>query len=324
MQGPLPRPHDDMSPRDKGALLLRYLETGSSLVGLDFSGAHLKGLELQRVDLQRVDLSWGNLPLAQLRQANLQGANLQQANLLLANLQSARMKAARLTQATLQGAALQWADLSGTDLSGANLMRADLQGAYLQQSNLRGASLTRANLAEANLRGANLHHARTLEGTRIDPTTFYLSGWSTPYLETLVALGLLLRGFPEPPVHAPPTGAASQVEAHAPPGTSILKRIATPLEQGAVADRPGVEVCAGNLDPVRYFTWSDVQVSHDPVVCTVLLRPSADAGAMASDLSYCSFVRVAGRLVGRIASISLLSDPALRTSAAIVRLDIRP
>lgn len=322
MQEPLPAPHEGMDPEEKGQLLLQHLRAEHPLSALDFSGAYLKGAELPRVTLQQIILRWANLPLANLQQANLTEAHLQGVNLLLANLQGARLKATSLIRANLQGASLQWADLSGADLSSATLVRADLQGAYLQQSNLRGANLTRANLEEVNLQGANLHEARSLEGARIDPTTFYLSGWTPEYLEALEARGLLTRGLPR--AGDEPRDTAPEIPLSVPPGSAILERIATPLEQGVLQDQPRIEISAGNLDPIRYFTWSDVQVSHDPVVCTVLLRPSAGAAAMASDLSYCSFVRVGGRLVGRIASISLLSEPGSPPRSAIVRLDLRP
>ena len=177
----LPEPDEEMSWKEKGALLLRYMATGRWMVkktpppepgalrvALDFRKAHLEGADLQGADLQGADLKGANLQGANLWEADLQRADLSGANLQGANLQGADLKRAQYNSRTQWpegfeyrtiGAIGPQANLQRAYLKGANLQGADLSGVYLQRANLQEASLHRADLQGADLKGADLQGA---------------------------------------------------------------------------------------------------------------------------------------------------------------------
>jgi len=186
----LPTPDRQMSPDEKGVLLLRYLSAKRPVVSwneaeqrwdlLDFSGARLSGADLRGADLRWVDFSGAHLDGVDLRGADLTRANLSRADLRRAHLEGARLGGADLRSARLEGAGLTRVDaeglnLQGSDLRGVNLSEARLGGAHLDGADLSGAQLPEADLDRASLEGANLSGAcldrAVLEGCSLNGAT---------------------------------------------------------------------------------------------------------------------------------------------------------
>lgn len=112
------------------ARVIRMLEAGDPLDGLELAGA----------DLSELDLSGISIVGANLKEANLRGA--------------------RLAGANLSTSQLGGADLTGAALDGANLELADLFRATLSAASLRGALVTRADFTEARCHKASFHGAK--------------------------------------------------------------------------------------------------------------------------------------------------------------------
>ncbi|MEN0066388.1 MAG: pentapeptide repeat-containing protein [Myxococcota bacterium] len=214
----LPKPHDGMTPEEKGELLKRYVATGERFFwGLDFNYADLTGAHLSRADLSRADLRGANLIGADLGGANLVEANLKGAGFFGAKLAGAIVRAvdlgttnllsgADLSRLNLEGITLAGVDLTSTQFRGTNLRKADLSnsilrdtnmvGADLRGTNLSQAKLDRANFRTADLRGANLRWASISDvrwnGARIDSATQVSSGWTQEFITDLHDQGVLL------------------------------------------------------------------------------------------------------------------------------------
>jgi ATP-dependent DNA helicase RecQ len=174
----LPTPHHGMTAREKGVLLLRYVQQKRPVLGLDFSRAMLSEADLGGAMLRGVSLQGADLSGAWLGGADLRDADLRDVSMHDARLPRARLSGASLTTASMQRVELQGADLSDADLNGCRLQGADLEGAVLAGATLRGASLIRAELHRADLSGADLSGAR-LQGAYLrqaDLTGADLSG----------------------------------------------------------------------------------------------------------------------------------------------------
>ncbi|MFH1467869.1 MAG: pentapeptide repeat-containing protein [Pseudomonadota bacterium] len=150
----IPKPDADMTPEEKGDLLLRYIRTGRVVSGLLFHDADLRGADLRGAYLAHVDL----------REALLHGAV--------------------LDKATLDGADLGAAYLNGASLRGASLTGARLWGVRFRDADLRGADLTNAVLEEAILFNAKLDDVKWW-GARVDHLTYDRSGWTPSVVRSL-------------------------------------------------------------------------------------------------------------------------------------------
>jgi len=121
----LPEPHEGMTPKEKGELLLRHVRAGRPVAGLDFSGANVN-----HRDLSGADLSGGVFVDSKFYQA-------------------------RLVEASFVGADMRFAYMSD-----AECMRADFSGVRLSR-----ARMSSTNFTDATFEGADLLFARITPNT---------------------------------------------------------------------------------------------------------------------------------------------------------------
>ncbi|MGB8861588.1 MAG: pentapeptide repeat-containing protein [Ilumatobacteraceae bacterium] len=127
----------------------------ATVVGADWSSAHLTGVDLAGAVLRAVNLSG----------AEMNGASLAGVLLDDVDLSGATLSGADLTRALIGRVDLAAADLSGADLSGAQFDAyysvysgepVDLRGVDFASAVLRGATFSRVDLTSANLMAADL------------------------------------------------------------------------------------------------------------------------------------------------------------------------
>lgn len=171
-----PKPPPQLwNPQERREEVLRRIEAGESLVGVDLADA-----DLSLLDLSGVDLSGVILIRADLRHATFDGARLDGATLDEALLEGATFRAASLVGATLSLAEADGVDFSGALLDGASGERTKLSaaifrgakcrrvyfegcaaaGADFEEAQLDEADFPDSDLSDANFRGASLADAR--------------------------------------------------------------------------------------------------------------------------------------------------------------------
>jgi hypothetical protein len=122
----------------------------ANLQGVDFHGVFLQSeSSLQGVDLRDADLENAQLLRVKLRNAELSFANLKGANLWEADLRDT----------FLVGAELKGTDLTGADLSGSDLKTADLEDAQLYRANLQRTKLELARFKNTYLMNVDFKNA---------------------------------------------------------------------------------------------------------------------------------------------------------------------
>ena len=118
--------------------LVRRIQRGEPLAGLDLRGARLAGVSLAGASLSGLDLSGVDL-----RGADLAGTDLRSARLDGAQLDGSRLDGANLDGASLVGASLRSITLSGATFAGADFTDAQIGGSHTDAA-FAGADLTRA------------------------------------------------------------------------------------------------------------------------------------------------------------------------------------
>jgi uncharacterized protein YjbI with pentapeptide repeats len=206
----LPDPNETMSPGEKAALLLRYVECGREVSFIDATGLTV------RKDFSGADLDSADLSGARLRGAGLKGANLRNAHLDRALLDSADLSGAELWGASLEGASLQNVILENAILGGTRLENADLRSARLAGALFSGAHLVDANLRWAIVEGADFEEAYILgtdlggveglpsdrRGAHLDSATYSRSEWTPAHLSEWLKAGAILEDFENLPEDA--------------------------------------------------------------------------------------------------------------------------
>lgn len=119
---------------------LELCETANLDPSQDFTGANLRGTTINGVDLSGANWSRVNLRGADLTDVDLSDGNLEQAKLNGADLSGAYLSNANCQQADFHRASLALANLSGANLKGANLQEANLTQTNLNDCQLEGAT----------------------------------------------------------------------------------------------------------------------------------------------------------------------------------------
>lgn len=127
--------------------LQKWLQSGNSLDGADFTGATLAGVDLSGADLSGILLESADLSGADIRAAVLDGAVLAHATLDGVIADKASFRGANLGRASLIGARLAGADLSDAELTGANLEDAVLDHCVMNGVELRDACVRNTRMA---------------------------------------------------------------------------------------------------------------------------------------------------------------------------------
>lgn len=182
----LPEPHEGMTPKEKGELLLRYVQTRRPVDGLRFHGARLQQVELVN--------------------SNLKGARLDGADLSGSNLTGAKLEGVRLRNALLRRTNLSGADLRETDLGGADLSGAGMGGARLVRTDLRWATIAGVDFTESYIWGVKLEGAdglpRDRRAAHVDAATYLKSCWTPAHLTEWLRAGAVVESFADFPEDA--------------------------------------------------------------------------------------------------------------------------
>jgi len=158
----LPKPHDGMTPQEKGELLLQYVKAGRHVAGLDFSDVAAMGLVFESPS----DGVMAPLDEAQLNRGSFCGAEFISCNLIKAVLDGADLRAVTIdgiaVHSRLHGTNLVGAELKGvfenSSFSNADLSHALLRGNFAK-ANFEKATLSWAQLEGVDLKGAVLRYA---------------------------------------------------------------------------------------------------------------------------------------------------------------------
>lgn len=201
MPEPLPRPTPEMSRKERGLLLARYVREGGAfrekdpVTGkwrtLDFGDSDAQEVDLSGADLMSMNLAGSNLSNTRLNEVNLTGATLNRCILHNTFLRGARLDGARLHDVQMSGA-----DLTGASLVNAHLLRADMEwclvtDAVLMETYLWGAKLSGWDGKPADRRGAHL-----------DADAYTRSGWTPAQLAEWVFEGAVIEDYENFPVDA--------------------------------------------------------------------------------------------------------------------------
>lgn len=171
----LPKPHDGMTPEEKGELLLRYVAAKKPLHYWSYGSRDKK---LHRLDFSKANLSGHDLSTSDLTWSNLVDAN--------------------LAGALLAGARLDMALMSRANLTGANCWTATFFEATLDEANLDGVDFHMAQIEGASLARCT-GHPETVEGLQFDLETYKRSEWTPTDVEELCRHGARpvgLNAFP--------------------------------------------------------------------------------------------------------------------------------
>jgi uncharacterized protein YjbI with pentapeptide repeats len=201
----LSAPTDNMTPEEKGILLLRHIRAREPAYPAlsaarptwsptPFEVRGFWGGVLRSADLRSADLFKADLQSVDLSECFLSRACLQRANLAWANLSRTALRGADLLNAVLHKSVLVGADLEDASLCWATIAWTNLVGASLRGANLSGAELRDADLTDADLTGANV------QGQKVDLRTYRNSRWTPEVLEELHRRGaevVALDAFPD-------------------------------------------------------------------------------------------------------------------------------